>query len=133
MYDYSGHRNDNAQKNRVTDNRPLSTREREDDAQMSYLSQWQKGHPSGDNFWLVVFLTVTVLALGLYIDHRRNIAVSVKATVSNRDVCTVCHFPEVVVYKTLHEYKVGLKLKRKAAAKVLPVDMNLLAELMEAK
>jgi len=45
--------------------------------------------------------------------------------VQNMTPCTVCHFPEVATFKTLNQYKAGLRMKRlqKLAEKDLLADL----------
>ena len=114
-YNHSTHRNDKVQKNRITDNRPLSLREHDDNEQMSYLNQWNIDHPHADYTGYILLILIGIIAafsITAYIRHKSQPPPIVQAVHS---ICPVCHFPKIVKFKTLNQYKAGLKVR--------PVDL----------
>lgn len=117
---YSKYRNDNCNPNRRDEmqrlnNRPLTIQEAEDFEQMTALEKWRVDHPDGRATQICVFLCMVIVGVCgtiLFYSHWPATAkAAVKPIITQARCVTACHTPEVVVYKTLGQYRRAMKRK----------------------
>jgi hypothetical protein len=104
-YDRSTHRNDKAEKNRITDNRHT-----EDDEQAAYLGRWHSENPAGDiaGYCFVLCIAMIALCAALaWIKHSKPQPLTLSVG------CRECHFDPSPVIRNLAEYKIKMRRPHK--------------------